>query len=280
MSGYVGNYKVKIRKNPRYVLSNSCTGCGECKEVCPIEYPNEWDMNLDTRKAISVPFDQAVPLVYTINKDYCIECFKCVDACGDRRAINFEQKPEEVELEVGAIIIATGYDVYLPYDNPLLGYGDYLNVITSLEFERLILAAGPTGGRVLRMSDSQKPKKIAFIQCVGSRDLNKYPYCSNFCCMYTLKHVIQLKEKYKDEIEVYVFLFFAGKGFAITSFISDIAFLFIIIPAITTILSYFIFQGSLSLLESPLDDPLYRALFIATSAILAVICIILVLAFK
>jgi len=205
VSGFIGNFKVKIRKNPRYVIAGNCTGCGECKDVCPIEYPNEWDMGLGVRKAISVPFDQAVPLVYTINRDYCIECYKCVDACGARQAINFDQKPEEIELEVGAIIVATGYDIYLPYDNQLFGYGKYTNVITSLEFERLILAAGPTGGKVVRASDGQKPHSVAFIQCVGSRDTNKYPYCSNFCCMYTLKHVVQLKEKYKEDVEVYVF---------------------------------------------------------------------------
>ncbi|NWF87560.1 hydrogenase iron-sulfur subunit [Candidatus Bathyarchaeota archaeon] len=205
VSGFIGNFKVKIRKNPRYVIAENCTGCGECKEICPIEYPNEWDMNLGVRKAISVPFDQAVPLVYTINKDYCIECFKCVDACGARQAINFEQQHEEIEIDVGAIVVATGYDIYMPYDNSLLGYGKYTNVITSLEFERLILAAGPTGGKVVRASDGQKPHSIAFIQCVGSRDKNKYPYCSNFCCMYTLKHVVQLKEKYKQDVEVYVF---------------------------------------------------------------------------
>jgi len=205
VSGYIGNFKVKIRKNPRYIIAENCTGCGECKEICPIEYPNEWDMNLGVRKAISVPFDQAVPLVYTINKDYCIECYKCVDACGARQAINFEQQPEEVELEVGAIIVSTGYDIYFPYDNPLYGYGKYTNVMTSLEFERLILAAGPTGGKVIRASDGQKPHSVAFIQCVGSRDANKYPYCSNFCCMYTLKHTVQVKEKYKDDIEAHVF---------------------------------------------------------------------------
>jgi heterodisulfide reductase subunit A len=205
VSGFIGNFKVKIRKNPRYVIAGNCTGCGECKDACPIEYPNDWDMSLGVRKAISVPFDQAVPLVYTINRDYCIECFKCVDACGARQAINFEQQPEEIELEVGAIIVATGYDIYLPYDNQLYGYGKYQNVITSLEFERLILAAGPTGGKVVRASDGQKPHSVAFIQCVGSRDTNKYPYCSNFCCMYTLKHAVQLKEKYTEDVEVYVF---------------------------------------------------------------------------
>ncbi len=216
VSGFIGNFHVKVRKNPRYVIAQNCTGCGECRDTCPIEYPNPWDMNLGVRKAISVPCDQAVPLVYTINRDYCIECSKCVDVCGSRDAIDFEQKPEDVEFDVGAIIVSTGYDVYFPLDKPQLGYGKYPNVITSLEFERLILAAGPTGGKVIRQSDGKKPDRIAFIQCVGSRDIRKYSYCSNFCCMYSLKHAIQLKEKYKQDIEVYVFYIdirSPGKGY-------------------------------------------------------------------
>lgn len=214
--GYIGNFKVTIRKNPRYVITEKCTGCGECKDACPIEYPNEWDMNLGTRKAISVPFDQAVPLIYSINRDYCIECFKCVDVCGERDAIDFEQQPEEVEIDVGAIVVSTGFDIYLPYDMPLMGYGKYQNVLTSMEFERLILAAGPTGGKVIRQSDGKRPKRIAFIQCVGSRDKQHYPYCCNFGCMYTLKHTVQLKEKYKEDVEVYVFYIdirSPGKGY-------------------------------------------------------------------
>jgi len=204
VSGYVGNFRVKIKKNPRHIIADNCTGCGECKDVCPIEYPNEWDVNMGVRKAISVPFEQAVPLTYTVNMDHCIECYKCVDACGARQAINFDQKPEEIELDVGAIIVATGFDIYVPYDDPLYGYGKYENVITALEFERLILAAGPTGGKVIRASDGKKPHTVAFIQCVGSRNLKKYEYCSGFCCMYALKNAILLKEKYKDDVEVYI----------------------------------------------------------------------------
>ncbi|MDH5447628.1 MAG: CoB--CoM heterodisulfide reductase iron-sulfur subunit A family protein [Candidatus Bathyarchaeota archaeon] len=204
VSGFVGNFKVKIRKNPRYVISENCTGCGECKEVCPIEYPNEWDINMGVRKAISVPFEQSVPLLYTINMDHCIECYKCVDACDARQAINFDQKPEEIELTVGAIIVAVGFESYLPYADRLYGYGKYDNVITAMEFERLILAAGPTGGRVIRASDGEKPHSVVFVQCVGSRDVGKYEYCSGFCCMYTLKHTVMLKEKYKDDIQIYV----------------------------------------------------------------------------
>ena len=205
VDGFVGNFRVKVRKNPRYVIAEKCTGCGECKDVCPIEYPNEWDMKLGVRKAISIPFDQAVPIIYSINRDYCIECFKCVDACGAREAINFNQKPEEVELEVGAIIVTTGCDIYLPYEDARYGYGKYDNVITALEFERLITAGGPTAGHVVRASDGKTPKSVAIIQCVGSRDINKYEYCSGFCCMYGLKEAILLKEHYHNEVEVYLF---------------------------------------------------------------------------
>ena len=205
VEGFVGNFKVKIRKNPRYVNSEDCTGCGECRDTCPIEYPNEWDENLGIRKAISVPFDQAVPLVYTINRDYCIECFKCIDACGARQAINFSQESEDIEIEVGTIIVSTGFDVYKPFEDSQYGYSRFDNVITAMEFERLILAAGPTGGKIVRASDGAKPHSVAFIQCVGSRDRNKNEYCSGFCCMYALKNSILLKEKYRDDVEVYIF---------------------------------------------------------------------------
>lgn len=114
VDGNVGNFKVKIRKNPRYVIAANCTGCGECREACPIEYPNYADMYLGVRKAISPPYGQAVPLTHTINRDYCIECFRCVDACGARQAINFDQKPQEIEVNVGAIIVSIGYDMYDP----------------------------------------------------------------------------------------------------------------------------------------------------------------------
>jgi len=205
VEGYVGNFKVKVRKNPRYIIEENCTGCGECRDVCPIEYPNEWDINMGVRKTISVPFEQAVPLIYRINKDYCIECYKCVDACGARQAIDLSQQPVNVELEVGAIIVTTGYDLHLPDEGNVYGYGEYSNVITSLEFERLVLAAGPTGGHVIRASDGKRPSIVAFVQCVGSRDTNIYPYCSGFCCMYTLKHTVQLKEHYGKDVDVYVF---------------------------------------------------------------------------
>ena len=203
VDGFIGSFKVKIRKNPRFIIAKNCTGCGECADVCPVEYPNKWEMNLGTRRAISVPFPQAVPLIYTINKDHCIECYKCVDKCGARNAIDFEQKPEEIELEVGTITVATGFDIYYPFDDPRYGYGKYSNVITALEAERLINAAGPTGGQVIRASDGKAPHTVAFIQCVGSRDVNKYEYCTGFCCMYAIKEAILIKE-HEPETEIYI----------------------------------------------------------------------------
>jgi heterodisulfide reductase subunit A len=205
VEGYVGNFKVKIRENPRYVISDRCTGCGECQEVCPIEYPNEWDINLGVRKAISVPFPQAVPSVYRINIDYCLQCYKCVEACGAREAIDFGQKPKETELNVGAIIVAIGFEPYEPYQLKEYGYGTYQNVITNIEFERLINAAGPTEGKLIRVSDMKVPHRIGFIQCVGSRDERiGHIYCSRFCCMSAIKQARQIKEKL-PEAEVYIF---------------------------------------------------------------------------
>ena len=203
VDGFVGNFKVHIRKNPRYVIQANCTGCGECADACPVEYPNKWEMNLGTRRAISVPFPQAVPLVFTIDKDHCIECYKCVDVCGARSAIDFEQPPEEIELEVGTITVATGFDIYYPFDDPRYGYGKYPNVITALEAERLINAAGPTGGHVIRASDGKEPHSVAFIQCVGSRDINKNEYCTGFCCMYAIKEAILIKE-HEPDTEIYI----------------------------------------------------------------------------
>jgi len=220
VKGYIGNFRVKVSKKPRYVKED-CSACGECSKVCPMTAPNEFDAGLALRHAIYTPFAQAIPSTYIIdmnlclNKDGVIVCDKCVKAC-ERQAIDFTMKPETVELEVGTIIVATGADVFDPSALPQYGYGKYLNVITSLEFERLINAGGPSGGRLIRPSDMKVPKRVAFIQCVGSRS-NKTgrTYCSNVCCMNTIKNSLLIKEHW-PETEIYVFyvdIRAYGKGF-------------------------------------------------------------------
>jgi heterodisulfide reductase subunit A len=214
VSGYVGNFKVKITVKPRYVKDELCNGCGECTKSCPIEVPNEFDEKLGPRKAIYIPFPQAVPQVYTVDIDQCIECYKCVEVCGPR-AIDFSQKPKEVEVEVGTIIVATGFDPFDPSGLEEYGYGVYDNVITGLEFERILSPTGPTGGKIIRPSDRKVPKRIAFIQCVGSRDEKTNPYCSRVCCMYATKQALLIKEKIPDAniLVFYIDLRAFGKGF-------------------------------------------------------------------
>ncbi|MEM1563130.1 MAG: CoB-CoM heterodisulfide reductase HdrA2 [Candidatus Bathyarchaeia archaeon] len=220
VKGYIGNFRVKVLKKPRYVKED-CSACGECSKVCPMTAPNEFDAGLAIRHAIYTPFAQAVPSTYIIdmnlclNKDGVMVCDKCIRAC-ERQAIDFTIKPETVELEVGTIIVATGADVFDPSKLPQYGYGKYLNVITSLEFERLINAGGPSGGRLIRPGDMKVPKRVAFIQCVGSRsNRTGRTYCSNVCCMNTIKDSLLIKEHW-PETEIYVFyvdIRAYGKGF-------------------------------------------------------------------
>ncbi len=220
VKGYIGNFRVKVLKKPRYVKEN-CSACGECSKVCPLMAPNEFDAGLALRHAIYTPFAQAVPSTYIIDMNLCLNkngvivCDKCIKSC-DRQAIDFTMKPETVELEVGTIIVATGADVFDPSALPQYGYGKYINVITSLEFERLINAGGPSGGRLIRPSDMKVPKRVAFIQCVGSRsNRTGRTYCSNVCCMNTIKDSLLIKEHW-PQTEIYVFyvdIRAYGKGF-------------------------------------------------------------------
>ncbi len=198
VDGYIGNFRVEVLQKPRYVIADRCTGDGECAEACPIEVPNEFEMGLAPRKAIDVPHGQAVPLVYAIDMDHCIQCYQCVTACGHRDAIDFSQEPELLELEVGSIIVATGFESFDPSVIPEYGYGTYPNVITAMELERLDNSAGPTIGRLIRPSDGREPKSMAIIQCVGSRDKRFNEYCSGFCCMYAIKNAILLKQMIPD----------------------------------------------------------------------------------
>ncbi|MBD3194765.1 MAG: 4Fe-4S dicluster domain-containing protein, partial [Candidatus Lokiarchaeota archaeon] len=167
VDGYIGNFKVQVKRKARFVNENTCTGCGQCTDACPIYVPNYFDENLSARKVIDISFAQAVPAVYDIVRDSCVECFGCVDVC-DQESIDFSMQDEIEELEVGTIIVATGWDIYEGDD---YGYGKYDNVITQIQLERVLAPNGPTYGHLIRPSDRERPKKILFINCVGSRDL-------------------------------------------------------------------------------------------------------------
>ena len=204
VEGFIGNFKVLVEEKPRYVIADRCNGCGDCAPVCPIEVPNEFEEGIAPRKAIYIPHAQSVPLVYTIDMDNCIECFKCVDACGKLDAIDFGQQPKQTWLDVGGIVVATGFDSFDPTPIEEYGYGRYDNVITTLELERLNNSAGPTAGKIMRPSDGKMPERVAFVQCVGSRDERFNIYCSGFCCMYTIKNALQWKQVHPDaDVTIY-----------------------------------------------------------------------------
>jgi heterodisulfide reductase subunit A len=208
VSGSAGNFRVKVLQNPRFVDVDKCTGCGVCTEKCPVKVPSEFDMGMGMRRAIYTPFPQAVPRVAVIDKDHCLflkkgVCRVCEKFC-QAHAINFDQKPEQITLNVSGIILATGLEIHDPASISEYGYKRYKNVLLSLEFERLINASGPTRGELLRPSDKKHPQKIVFIQCVGSRtQQNGLPYCSSVCCMYATKEAILVRE-HNPECEVYI----------------------------------------------------------------------------
>lgn len=220
LTGYVGNFHVRIRKKARYVGEGQCTACGDCVDVCPIVMPNEFDMGLSTRRAIYSPFPQAVPSAYVVDIEHClghnpIICGKCIEKC-EKNCIDFNMSDEELEFDVGTIIVATGLDIYDPTILDEYGYTRYENVVTSIEMERLTNAGGPSNGEVFRLTDRKVPQSVSYIQCVGSRSLRRgHPYCSNICCMNTVKSTIMLKEHYPNmEVKVfYVDIRAFGKGF-------------------------------------------------------------------
>jgi len=220
ITGFVGNFHVRILKRARYVKEKECTACGDCAGVCPVIIPDEFNMGLSSRRAIYSPFPQAVPSAYAVDITHClghnpIICGKCIETC-KKHCIDFNMNDEEATFDVGTIIVATGMETYDPTVMDEYGYTRYENVLTSMELERLINAGGPTSGEVIRLTDRKIPQSVAFIQCVGSRSQRRgRPYCSTICCMNTVKSTIMLKEHYPDiEIKVfYIDIRAFGKGF-------------------------------------------------------------------
>jgi heterodisulfide reductase subunit A len=218
VQGYVGNFKATIRRKPRYVDESLCTGCGICQEKCPWKAESEFDCGLGQRKAIYTPFPQAVPNVPVIDPEHCVyflrdgKCGACLKFC-ERGAIDLNQTEKMVEVEVGAIIVATGYDLMDPSEIGRLGYKHFPNVITSLEFERLCNATGPTSGHII--VNGQEPKSVGIIHCVGSRDRKYHEYCSRVCCMYALKFAHLIRERIEDAnvYQFYIDMRCYGKGF-------------------------------------------------------------------
>lgn len=208
VNGSAGNFEVTVRKKARYVDEDKCTGCGVCQTKCPWKADSEFDAGMGKRKAIYIPFPQAVPNIPVIDRDSCAyflkgKCRACEKFC-EAKAINFEQKDKIIKIKVGAIIITPGFELFNPRLKPDLGFGLYPNVISSLQFERLLSPTGPTGGKIQRLSDSKPPKKLAFIQCVGSRDSER-DYCSAVCCMYATKEAILAKEYLGEELRCNIF---------------------------------------------------------------------------
>jgi heterodisulfide reductase subunit A2 len=220
VKGSVGNFAVKILKKARYVDEKECTACGECAKVCPVVRPDGFNMGLSSRKAIYSPFPQAVPSAYSLNANECLGhnpavCAKCIEAC-EKHCIHFDMSDEEITEQVGSIIVATGLDPYDPTELDEYGYTRFENVLTSLEFERLVNAGGPSKGEVIRPTDRRPPRSIGFVQCVGSRSARKgHSYCSNVCCMNTVKSTLVLKEHHPNmDVKVfYMDIRAFGKGF-------------------------------------------------------------------
>jgi heterodisulfide reductase subunit A len=220
LNGYIGNFDVLVRVKPRYVNEELCISCGKCTERCPVEILNTWNLQLGKRKAIDLPFAQAVPRTYSIEASACLmltknRCGLCEKHC-PAGAIEFAQVPIELKLKVGTIIVATGADEYVPDELAVYRYMEHPDIITQLELARILDPLGPTGGRLQRPSDGKMPQSLLMIQCVGSRDMRYNSYCSRVCCMTAIKHALMIREEQNPEANIficYIDLRCFGKGY-------------------------------------------------------------------
>lgn len=214
ISGVKGDFKVKLKSTPQYV-KNNCTACGKCTEVCPEERPDDFNYGFTKTKAIYLPHEMAFPYKFNIDDKYCKKesCNKCVEVC-EYNAIDLSAKEEIIDIEVSSIVVASGWNSYDASKIENLNYSTSQNILTNVEFERFIASNGVGGNKILRPSDQSEPKKIAFVQCAGSRDENHLPYCSAVCCSASLKHALNIQELYpKSEIKIfYIDMRVAGRN--------------------------------------------------------------------
>jgi len=209
IQGKAGDFTVNVLKRPRYIDEDVCTACGSCVDYCPVEMPDRYNEGLSQLKSLYIPYPQAVPAAYVIDPATCLfvlkkECRQCEQACKELKAINLNQEEEHLQVNVGSVILAPGFDEYDARRKKDYGYGEFPNVITSIEFERILSASGPFQGRITRPSDAAEPKRIAFVQCVGSRDKSANAYCSSVCCTYSIKEAIIAKE-HDPDLEITIF---------------------------------------------------------------------------
>ncbi len=205
VSGEAGNFTVNVKKNSLFINPDICTGCGVCGRECPVEAIDLFNEGLSNFAATNVKYPQAVPLVYAIDRNYCIGCGICAGVC-KAKAVQYDREDEIQEIKVGSVVLAPGFDEFIPEEANLYGYGKFKNVVTSIEFERILSASGPYAGRVLRPSDGEVPEEVAFLQCIGSRDFTGrgQKYCSSVCCMYTCKEAV-IAHEHMHQIEPTIF---------------------------------------------------------------------------